>query len=136
MEPGNLIRHCTIFRTSVEGIQGGHWGRIGAWDGGSIEGKYIPNLLKGKDIDEIAEIWTEEFCNGVAGTNVKPAYIKIALGDTGVIIGFQDKLPLNKFIWVHADVDMNPEGRNEISSLSVTPATATDRGETLLPMWA
>lgn len=33
------------------------------------------------------------------------------------------------------DVDMTPEWRDEISSLSVTPAPATDRGETLLPMW-
>ncbi|MFT8315873.1 MAG: aldo/keto reductase [Clostridium sp.] len=33
------------------------------------------------------------------------------------------------------DVEMTPEWRNEISSLSVTPAPATDRGETLLPTW-
>jgi hypothetical protein len=33
------------------------------------------------------------------------------------------------------NVDMAPEWRNEISSLSVTPAPATDRGETLLPIW-
>lgn len=33
------------------------------------------------------------------------------------------------------DVDMTPQWRDEISSLSVTPAPATDRGETLLPMW-
>ena len=33
------------------------------------------------------------------------------------------------------DVDMTPQWRNEISSLSVTPAPATDRAETLLPMW-
>jgi aryl-alcohol dehydrogenase-like predicted oxidoreductase len=33
------------------------------------------------------------------------------------------------------DVDMTPQWRNEISSLSVTPAPATDRGETQLPLW-
>jgi aryl-alcohol dehydrogenase-like predicted oxidoreductase len=32
-------------------------------------------------------------------------------------------------------VDMTPQWRNEISALSVTPAPATDRAETLLPMW-
>ena len=119
---------------------------IGAWDGSDHEGKFIPNLLKGKNIEEIVEIWTAEFLNGIEGTNVKPAYIKIALGDTGVITEFQEKilraaartsiktklpiqchtipansavqavaiveeenLPLNKFIWVHGDVEKNFE---------------------------
>lgn len=119
---------------------------IGAWDGSNIEEKFIPSILKGKNIDEIAEIWTSEFFNGIEGTNVKPAYIKIALGDTGVITEFQEKilraaartsiktklpiqchtipansavnaveiieeekLSLNKFIWVHGDVEQNWE---------------------------
>ncbi|MEH7502627.1 hypothetical protein V7152_11520 [Neobacillus drentensis] len=34
-----------------------------------------------------------------------------------------------------ADVDMTPEWREEITSLSVTPQPATDRGETLLSNW-
>lgn len=119
---------------------------IGAWDGSNTEEKFIPSLLKGKEIDEIVEIWTAEFLNGIEGTNVKPAYIKIALGDTGVITEFQEKLlraaartsiktklpiqchtipaisatqavaiveeenlSLNKFIWVHGDVEKNSE---------------------------
>lgn len=119
---------------------------IGAWDGSNVEQKFIPNILKGKNIEEIVEIWTAEFLNGIDGTNVKPAYIKIALGDTGVITEFQEKilraaartsiktklpiqchtipansavkaveiieeekLPLNKFIWVHGDVEQNSE---------------------------
>lgn len=119
---------------------------IGAWDGSDKEEKFIPNMLKGKDIDEIVEIWTNEFFKGVENTDVKPAFIKIALGDTGVITEFQEKilraaartsiitklpiqchtipaisaveavriveeenLPLNKFIWVHADVEQNYE---------------------------
>lgn len=119
---------------------------IGAWDGSNIEGKFIPTILKGKSIDEIVEIWTSEFQNGINDTNVKPAFIKIALGDTGVITEFQEKilraavrtsiktklpiqchtipvisavkavkiieeekLPLNKFIWVHGDVEQNSE---------------------------
>lgn len=115
---------------------------IGAWDGSDIEGKFVPSLLKRKEIDEIVEIWTEEFLKGIDGTNVKPAYIKIALGDTGVITKFQEKLlraaartsiktklpiqchtipansatqaviiveeenlSMDKFIWVHGDVE-------------------------------
>ena len=119
---------------------------IGAWDGSNHEGKFVPDLLKGKSIDEIAAIWIEEFLNGIEGTDIKPAYIKIALGDTGVITEFQEKilraaartsintklpiqchtipassavkavaiveeenLPMNKFIWVHGDVEQNSE---------------------------
>jgi predicted metal-dependent phosphotriesterase family hydrolase len=119
---------------------------IGAWDGSNIEEKFIPSFLKGKSIEEIEDIWTEEFLNGIDGNSVKPAYIKIALGDTGVITEFQEKilraaartsiktklpiqchtipansavkaakiiedenLPLNKFIWVHGDVEQNLE---------------------------
>ena len=33
------------------------------------------------------------------------------------------------------DIKMTPEWREEISSLSNTPAPATDRAETLLPNW-
>lgn len=117
---------------------------IGAWDGSNHDGKFVPNIIKEKTIDEIVEIWTEQFFNGIEGTKVKPAYIKIALGDTGVITKFQEKilraaartsiktklpiqchtipadsainavkiveeenLPLNKFIWVHSDVEQN-----------------------------
>lgn len=119
---------------------------IGGWDGSNIEGKFVPILLKGKEIDEIVDIWTSEFLNGIEGTDIKPAYIKIALGDTGVITEFQEKLLraaartsiktklpiqchavpsnsavqavaiveeenllLNKFIWVHGDIEKNSE---------------------------
>lgn len=119
---------------------------IGAWDGSDHECKFIPNSIKGKSIDEITEIWTQQYINGIEGTDIKPAYIKIALGDTGEITEFQEKilraaartsiktslpiqchtipaksaveavsiveeekLQLNKFIWVHADVEKNTE---------------------------
>ncbi|GKX66478.1 phosphotriesterase family protein [Inconstantimicrobium mannanitabidum] len=119
---------------------------VGAWDGSDHECKFIPNSIKGKSIDEISEIWTQQYINGIEGTDIKPAYIKIALGDTGEITEFQEKilraaartsiktslpiqchtipaksaveavsiieeekLQLNKFIWVHADVEKNTE---------------------------
>lgn len=119
---------------------------VGIWDGGGKPQKYTPNLFKGKEIDDIAEIWSAEYFKGIDGTTVKPSFIKIALGDTGEITEFQDiilraaartslktnlpvqchtfsansaihavniieeeKLPLNKFIWVHADGEKNIE---------------------------
>ncbi|MDT8719346.1 hypothetical protein IAI10_22075 [Clostridium sp. 19966] len=118
----------------------------GAWDGSNQEEKFIPDTLKGKSIDEIVEIWTSDFTNGMEGTDIKPAYIKLALGDTGKITEFQEKilraaartsiktklpiqchtipahsalkavkivedekLSLDKFIWVHGDVEQNFE---------------------------
>lgn len=117
---------------------------IGVWDGGDKPQKYTPNLIKGKKIDEIVDIWSTEYFKGITGTNVKPSFIKIAIGDTGEITKFQDmilraavrtsiktnlpiqchtfsansaihavniieeeNLPLNKFIWVHADGEEN-----------------------------
>lgn len=65
---------------------------VGAWDGSKHEGKYIPHFLKEKSIEEIVEIWTNEFLYGMEGTNIKPAYIKIALGDTGTITELQEKI--------------------------------------------
>lgn len=117
---------------------------VGAWDGGDCSGKYIPGFIKEKGIDYIVEKWTAEYLNGIGDTRVKPAFIKIALGDTGVItqiqekilraairtslktnlpiqchtlsadsasqaisIAEEEKLYLEKFIWVHADWEKN-----------------------------
>lgn len=62
----------------------------GVWDGGSIPQKYTPHILKGKRIHEIAEIWSEEYFRGIDGTQVRPSFIKLALGDTGEITEFQE----------------------------------------------
>lgn len=133
-----ILKECSL-RTGLNILT-----NIGAWDGSNQEGKYVPSSLKGKSINEIVDIWMAEFINGIEGTDVKPAYIKVALGDTGVITEFQETIlraaartsnrtklpiqchtipaisavqavtiveeegmPLNKFIWVHGDVEKN-----------------------------
>jgi aryl-alcohol dehydrogenase-like predicted oxidoreductase len=53
---------------------------------------------------------------------------------TAPIIGARNREQLEPSL-AALDVDMTPQWRNEISALSVTPAPATDRAETLLPMW-
>ncbi len=63
----------------------------GAWDGESSE-RYIPEKLKISTIEEIASIWTTEIEQGIAGTGVKPGFIKIALGDAGKVTELQHKL--------------------------------------------
>lgn len=64
----------------------------GVWDGSDSPQKYTPNWLKRKKIDEIVEIWSAEYFKGIEGTQLKPAFIKIALGDTGEITEFQDTI--------------------------------------------
>ena len=112
----------------------------GAWDGGKHRGKFIPNEIKDKNIDEISDIWIREFKNGIDDTDIYPGFIKLALGDEGFISELQekllraaartslatglpiechigssksaikaveiiegDKLPYNKYIWLHID---------------------------------
>lgn len=112
----------------------------GVWDGGKYYGKYVPIQLKNKNIDEISQIWIHEFKEGIEETNIRPGFIKLALGDKGFISEMQErflraaartslatgltiechigsaisairaveiieeeKLPFDKFIWVHID---------------------------------
>lgn len=63
----------------------------GVWDGGKHRGKFIPEEIKTKDINEIVEMWTQEYEKGIEGTNIRPGFIKIALGDEGFISEIQEK---------------------------------------------
>lgn len=64
----------------------------GAWDGLDKQGKYVPEAIRDKDIDEIAEVWCSEFFDGIEGTSVRPGFVKIALGDGGKITELQERL--------------------------------------------
>jgi phosphotriesterase-related protein len=64
----------------------------GMWDGGDFRGKYVPGRLKAMGADEIADVWTEEAVFGIGGTGVKPGFIKLALGDEGLITPLQEKM--------------------------------------------
>jgi len=112
----------------------------GAWDGGKHRGNFVPDELKEINIDEIAGIWLKEYKDGIDGTDIRPGFIKLALGDEGFISELQEKmlraaartslasglpiechigssesaaravdiieeekLPFNKFLWVHID---------------------------------
>lgn len=112
----------------------------GMWDGGDLKGRLVPREIKNKEIDEIAAMWQSEFFEGIEGTRIKPGFIKLALGDEGIITELQEKmlraavrvslktglliechmgssisakraveiieeekLPMNRFVWVHID---------------------------------
>lgn len=65
---------------------------VGAWDGGDVNGKFTPGSIRNNSIDEITGQWASEFFNGIGDTKRKPGFIKIALGDKGVITELQEKL--------------------------------------------
>lgn len=111
----------------------------GAWDA-ATPGELVPEEIKAKDVDEIVEIWVNEFNEGIDDTGIKPGFIKMTLPDRveisqahekllraairtsnktglpvqchiaspiklarGMEIVEEEGLPLDKFIWVHAD---------------------------------
>lgn len=46
---------------------------------GAQSNKFIPKSFYGMDPGEIAELWIDEFRNGIEGTGIKPGFIKIAV---------------------------------------------------------
>jgi len=89
--------------------------------------------------DEMNFVVADRFTTYAAEHGMHPATLAVAWvmsnpALTAPIIGARNGEQLEPSL-AALDVDMTPQWRNEISSLSVTPAPATDRAETLLPMW-
>jgi len=89
--------------------------------------------------DEMNFVVADRFTTYAAEHGMHPATLAVAWvmsnpAITAPIIGARNGEQLEPSL-AALDVDMTPQWRNEISSLSVTPAPATDRAETLLPMW-
>lgn len=89
--------------------------------------------------DEMNFVVADRFTAFAAEQGIHPATLAVAWvmsnpAITAPIIGARNVEQL-EYSLAAVDVDMTPEWRNEISSLSITPAPATDRGETLLPNW-
>ncbi|PKA99095.1 phosphotriesterase-related protein [Flavobacteriaceae bacterium MAR_2009_75] len=49
---------------------------------GGANDKYIPQLAYRKQASDIADIWIDEFENGIEGTSIRPGFIKLAF-DSG-----------------------------------------------------
>ncbi len=89
--------------------------------------------------DDMNFVVADRFTIYAAEHGMHPATLAVAWvmsnpAITAPIIGARNGEQLESSL-AALDVDMTPQWRNEISSLSVTPAPATDRAETLLPMW-
>jgi aryl-alcohol dehydrogenase-like predicted oxidoreductase len=89
--------------------------------------------------DDMNFVVADRFTTYAAEHGMHPATLAVAWvmsnpAITAPIIGARNLEQLEPSLAALA-VDMTPQWRNEISALSVTPAPATDRAETLLPMW-
>jgi aryl-alcohol dehydrogenase-like predicted oxidoreductase len=90
-------------------------------------------------LDEMNFVVADRFTKHASEHGINPSTLAVAWvmsnpAITAPIIGARNLEQLEDAL-AAVGVDMTPEWRNEISSLSVTPAPATDRGETLLPNW-
>ncbi|MGB7395883.1 MAG: phosphotriesterase [Pricia sp.] len=48
---------------------------------GAADDRYIPEFAYSSSAESIAEIWIDEFENGIEGTDIKPGFIKLAFDD-------------------------------------------------------
>lgn len=59
---------------------------------GATNNKYIPAFAFDKKAEELAEIWINEYKNGIEGTTVKPGFIKISVDATDSLDAMDQKL--------------------------------------------
>jgi len=59
---------------------------------GAVNNKYVPSFAFEKTAEELAEIWINEFKNGIEGTPVKPGFIKISVDASDTLDTIDQKL--------------------------------------------
>ena len=46
---------------------------------GARQNRFIPERMKGNSAEEFAELWVQEFRDGIEGTGIKPGFLKIGI---------------------------------------------------------
>jgi len=59
---------------------------------GATNNKYIPSFAFNKTAEELAEIWINEYKNGIEGTTVKPGFIKISVDAADTLDAIDQRL--------------------------------------------
>jgi phosphotriesterase-related protein len=59
---------------------------------GAVNNKYVPSFAFDKTTEELAEIWINEFKNGIDGTSIKPGFIKISVDASDTLDTIDQKL--------------------------------------------
>ncbi len=48
---------------------------------GAVDGKYLPDFVLNENASQLADRWISEYENGIEGTGIKPAFIKISVNE-------------------------------------------------------
>jgi phosphotriesterase-related protein len=72
---------------------------------GAIGSKYIPSFAFKISTDSIANIWINEFNNGIEDTGIKPGFIKISV-DTNVVLSEIDEKIVRAAIKTHKETGL------------------------------
>ena len=59
---------------------------------GAVNNKYVPSFAFDKTAEELADIWINEYKNGIEGTTVKPGFIKISVDASDTLDTIDQKL--------------------------------------------
>lgn len=59
---------------------------------GAVNDKYIPSFAFSKTAGELADLWINEYYNGIDGTNIKPGFIKISVDAKDELDAIDEKL--------------------------------------------
>lgn len=61
---------------------------------GAVNGKYLPGEISDLSVEDLAGRWIAEFKEGIAGTDVRPGFIKIGVNEGEVLSAVDEKLVL------------------------------------------
>ncbi|MFN3758570.1 MAG: phosphotriesterase [Algoriphagus aquaeductus] len=59
---------------------------------GAVGGKYLPDFVQTETAEHLANRWIAEFENGIEGTGIKPAFIKISVNEADTLSAIDQKL--------------------------------------------
>lgn len=59
---------------------------------GAVKNKFIPTNMFSASVEEMSELWIDEFENGIDGTSIKPGFIKISVDNTNPLDSIDQKL--------------------------------------------
>lgn len=96
---------------------------------GAADDRYVPKLAYTASAKSISKIWTEEFENGIKGTDIKPGFIKLAFDD-GRPPSDIDKKLFEAGILTHLDTGLSlavHTGKN-LEALDVQMKLLSDNG--------
>jgi len=92
---------------------------------GAVDNNFMPQLAYENSADEIAEIWIDEFENGIEGSDVRPGFMKISVGSEQPLSNLHQKI-------VDAAIKTHLETGLTITSHTIGDVPALEQVERLI----